>query len=160
MLDIENSGLWIHEEDLSPDRSPLGSQKFREIIVTGHLSAWEQEDFPRAKRDWLCSAVEDAAQRASKAWDCVVSVEFPADLAESLVAWARSNALSQIVTLRPEVGLLHDELPSLVSELAAAGIHLALVDRPRDLVMRPLASGGFFQFWEKMQKQGLIAKPE
>lgn len=160
MQNLGKSGLWIHEEDLSPESSPVGALKFHEILATGHRAAWDQEDFPEAKRDWLSCALEDAAQRASKIWNCESHVDFPTDLAASLIGWARANDLSQIVTLRPEIGLLHDELASLVSELAAVGIHLALVDRHRDLEIRSLATGGFFQFWEKMQKQGLIAKPE
>jgi deoxyribodipyrimidine photo-lyase len=160
MQNLGKSGLWIHEEDLSPENSPLGALKFHKILVTGHRAAWDQEDFLETKRDWLRSALADAAQRASKTWNCEAHVDFPTDLAASLIGWARANDLSQIVTLRPEIGLLHDEMASLVSEFAAVGIHLALVERPRDLEMRSLATGGFFQFWEKMQKQGLIAKPE
>jgi hypothetical protein len=33
-----------------------------------------------------------------------------------------------------------------------AGINLVLCDRPEDSALRPLATGGFFGFWEKMQK--------
>jgi hypothetical protein len=79
-----------------------------------------------------------------------------ADLAQALADWAKEHALEQIVTLRPEVGPLDDALPGVIAALAGAGIHLALIDRPRDLVLRPLATGGFFQFWERMQKRGLL----
>ena len=69
------------------------------------------------------------------------------------------RSLWQIVTLRPDTGPLDDALPDVIAALAGAGIHLAFVDRPRDLVLRPLASGGFFQFWERMQKRGLLPVP-
>jgi len=31
-------------------------------------------------------------------------------------------------------------------------IRLALIDRPEDLRVRPFATGGFFQFWERLRK--------
>lgn len=84
----------------------------------------------------------------------------PDDLASQLVDWAKTHALEQISTLRPDVGPLSDEIPRITATLAAAGIHLSLTDRPRDLELRPLATGGFFQFWEKMQKRGLLPETD
>jgi hypothetical protein len=60
--------------------------------------------------------------------------------------------LQQVVALRPEVGPLHDSLPSLRAGLAKEGIRLALIDRPEDLRVRSFATGGFFQFWERLRK--------
>jgi hypothetical protein len=54
--------------------------------------------------------------------------------------------------MRPEIGPLDDQLPEIQAALAQAGIHLFLADRPEDLAFRPLATGGFFGFWEKMRK--------
>jgi hypothetical protein len=56
------------------------------------------------------------------------------------------------VALRPEIGLLHDSLPSLRTTLAREGISLALVHRPEDLRIRAFTTGGFFPFWTRLRK--------
>ena len=150
------TGLWIHEEDLSPETSPLALLPFSAIIVTGNSSAWARHSFPPQKIQWLRDALADAATRASQQWKSEVATDLQDDLATSLVHWARSRGFGQIITLRPEVGPLGDLLPSISSALGTHGIHLALIDRPSDLELRPLATGGFFQFWENLQKQILV----
>jgi hypothetical protein len=149
-------GLWIHEEDLSPETSPLSSQGFVAAIATGHAAAWDQHGVPQSKRRWLSAALEDAGCRATDCWKVPVAVASPADLAAELSGWAAERGLGQVVALRPEIGPLDDALPAVARHLGQAGIRLALVDRPRDLLLRPLATGGFFQFWERMQKRGLL----
>jgi deoxyribodipyrimidine photo-lyase len=149
------TGLWIHEEDLSPETSPLAGQPCSAILVTGHSAAWDHHDFPASKRQWLLDALEDTARRGKEHWRVPALTDAPADLARSLATWAKAHDLEQVVTLRPDIGPLDGTLQNIAAALAGSGIHLALVDRPRDLVLRPLASGGFFQFWERMRKRGL-----
>jgi deoxyribodipyrimidine photo-lyase len=151
-----STGLWIHEEDLSPETSPLATESPVAVLVTGHPAAWDKHGFPASKRQWLLEALDDTARRATDHWRLPAATDSPADLAATLTAWAKARSLEQIHTLRPDVGPLGDELPRIAAALAEAGIHLSLVDRPRDLVLRPLATGGFFQFWERMQKRGLL----
>ncbi len=151
-----STGLWIHEEDLSPETSPLAGHTFAAILVSGHSAAWDRHGFPASKRQWLLEALEDTSRRATEQWNTAASITTPADLPGELVRWAKDRRLEQIVALRPDTGPLDDALPEIAAALAAAGIPLALVDRPRDLVLRPLATGGFFQFWERLQKRGLL----
>lgn len=158
-LPATTSGLWIHEEDLSPETSPLAPLPFATILVTGHSSAWDRHGFPAAKRQWLLEALDDTARRATEHWKAPASIGSPSDLATALTSWAKEQRLEKIVTLRPDVGPLDDAFPEVIDALSVAGIHLSLVDRPRDLVLRPLATGGFFQFWERMQKRGLLPVP-
>jgi len=150
------AGLWIHEEDLSPENSWLGKLDFTAVIVTGHATAWSRFGFPSAKTGWLKSALADASLRAARHWKMDAPVLIASDLTARLIEWARDNGVSQITTLRPEAGPLDDALPALQSALDAAGIRLALADRPRDLELRPLATGGFFRFWETMKQRGLL----
>lgn len=150
------TGLWIHEEDLSPETSPLAGLSFAAIRVTGHASAWDRHGFSACKRQWLLEALDDGARRAADHWKSPVERDTPDDLAGALTRWAIDHSLHQIVALRPDTGPLDDALPGIATALAGSGIHLALVDRPRDLILRPLATGGFFQFWERMQKRGLL----
>ena len=147
-----NIGIWIHEEDLLIEQSPLKSLHPKAIIATGDTATWKRLRYPEVKITWLQTAIEDAGQRASDAVG--IEVEFSADssIAEALLRWAREQQLEQIVAMRPEVGPLHDQLDSLQAVLSDADIELVLFDRPKDLALRTLATGGFFGFWEKMRK--------
>ena len=45
------------------------------------------------------------------------------------------------------------QLPAkLYAHCSRPVIRLALIDRPEDLRVRPFATGGFFQFWERFRK--------
>ncbi len=144
------TGLWIHEEDLMPEHSPVGALRVDAILVAGHSAGWQRHGYSRKRVEWLESALADATCRATKHWQQVAGYETPENLAGRLVAWAGAHGLRQIVTLRPDVGPLNDELPEIQRVLDDAGIHLALFDRPGDLALRPLARRGFFDFWKKL----------
>ncbi len=146
------TGLWIHEEDLSVETSPLGLQRFAAIIVTGDTVTWERHRFPTAKRQWIADALQDAATRAELRWNAPAVLEIRKPNIDALVQWGRANQLDQIAAMRPETGPLLDSLPPLHAALAQASIRLVLIDRPEDLGIRPLATGGFFQFWERVRK--------
>jgi deoxyribodipyrimidine photo-lyase len=146
------TGLWIHEEDLAVETSPLGQRTFAAIAVTADVDGWNGHQFPSTKTQWISDALQDAATRAEGVWKVPVSVETRFPHTEALLRWAKSLKLEQVVALRPEVGPLHDSLPALRVALAKEGVRLALVDRPEDLRLRPFATGGFFQFWERLRK--------
>jgi hypothetical protein len=75
-----------------------------------------------------------------------------ASISEAFLGWAAEHELQQITAMRPEIGPLHYQLDHLQAELSIAGIELIFFDRPEDIAIRPLATGGFFSFWEKIQK--------
>ena len=146
------TGLWIHEEDLSVETSPLGVESFSSILITGDLDTWERYQFPDAKRQWITDALLDAASRAEGRWSAPICLKVREPHTLALLDWAQANQLDQVAALRPETGPLHDSLPALRSALSQAGIRLVLIDRPEDVRIRHFASGGFFQFWERIQK--------
>jgi deoxyribodipyrimidine photo-lyase len=146
------TGLWIHEEDLSVETSPLGQQSFSAILVTGDANTWERHRFPSTKRQWLTESLQDAATRAEIHWNTSVSVENRNSNAEAVARWAKANRLDQVAAVQPEIGPLHDSLPRLRTALAEAGVRLVLIERPEDRNVRHFATGGFFQFWERLQK--------
>jgi hypothetical protein len=146
------TGLWIHEEDLSVENSPLGLQSFSSILVTGDVATWDHHQFPTTKRQWLAAALQDAATRSELRWKVPASLEIHKTNEEALVLWAKAKALDQVAAVRPEIGPLHDSLPVLRARLAQAGVRLVLLNRPEDLRIRHFASGGFFQFWERLRK--------
>lgn len=81
-----------------------------------------------------------------------MSLEIQNAIDDALANWAKANALDQVAAVRPDIGPLHDALPALRDRLAQAGVRLVLIDRPEDLRIRHFASGGFFQFWERLRK--------
>lgn len=145
-------GIWIHEEDLFIEQSPPASLHPRTIIATRDPTTWKRLRYPKIKNTWLETAIHDSAKRASNAFGIEVEVSGDASVTKALLRWATEHQLQQITAMRPEIGPLHDQLDHLQAELSIAGIELVLFDRPEDIALRPLATGGFFNFWEKMQK--------
>jgi len=148
----ERLGLWVHEEDLLPESGPLASLRPQAILATGHSTAWKSFHFPTRKTDWLKQAIHDGATRAEAAFGLSATVDTEQPLTSSMVTWAKAHQLEHIIALRPDIGPLHDLVPELRRALGAADITLQLIDRPEDLALRPLAIGGFFGFWKKMQR--------
>jgi deoxyribodipyrimidine photo-lyase len=74
------------------------------------------------------------------------------DMAPAAVAdWAAHAGARQVVSAHAPVGPVADWLAALEPELAARGIDLCLVLRPEDARAWPLATQGFFRFWERVQ---------
>jgi deoxyribodipyrimidine photo-lyase len=145
-------GIWIYEEDLFIEQSPLASLHPGTIISTRDSATWKRLRYPKIKTSWLETAIDDGAKRASNAFEIEVKVSGDSSITEVLLGWAAEHQLQQIATMRPEIGPLHDQLGHLQAALSNADIELIFFDRPEDLALRPLATGGFFGFWEKMQK--------
>ena len=156
------TGLWIHEEDLSVETSSLGIESFSSIIVTGDIDTWDRYQFPDTKRQWIADALLDAASRAGIQWNIPISLNIRKPYIDALLEWAQANQLDQVAALRPETGPLHDSLPALRSALSQAGVRLVLIDRPEDVHIRHFATGGFFQYWERIQESLFApsAKPD
>jgi deoxyribodipyrimidine photolyase len=144
-------GLWIHEEDLSVEYALHEDVKPNLLCVLGHAAGWRNHSYSARRIEWLRGALADAAARAASHWGLSVTHDTPDDIASALIAWASDHKLTQIFAMRPEIGPLHDEVPHIESTLRAAGIHLTWLHRERDMQFRPLATTGFFPFWEKVR---------
>jgi deoxyribodipyrimidine photo-lyase len=144
-------GIWIHEDDLLAEHSPLAYHRPQSLMVAGHPAAWARHGYSDRRIQWIGNALDDTAKRAAEHWSAHPHRENPAHLANGLLTWALRDRLDSVVALRPDVGPLDDELPRIAQTLEAAGITLALADRPEDRETRPLANGGFFPFWEKLR---------
>jgi hypothetical protein len=139
----DQAGLWIHEEDLSPESYLPANFRSQASLVTYDSEGLSQIGASKNRVGWTVKATRDAASRHD------------AEHSERLElrAWAKRHDLKNIVTMRPEIGPLHDQLPRLQEELAEEGITLHLMVREEDLYLRPLAKAGFFPFWEKLKKR-------
>lgn len=146
-----SSGLWIHEEDLSPETVLATDFQPQALAVSSHARAWGQAGFPETKTRWLNQAIDDAAARASRRWGLPVCRLPGLDPAAELGDWAARCGFDQVVTFRPPVGPLAREIPAISSSLQQCGVRLILLDRPADVWSRVHAAGGFFKFWERVR---------
>ncbi len=142
------------------ENSSLGLQSFSAIIVTGDVDTWDHHRFPMVKRQWITEALQDAATRAKLRWEAATLLEMQRSNIDSLVDWAKANALEQVAAIRPEIGPLNDSLPQLRAALSQAGVRLILIDCPQDFSIRHFATGGFFQFWERVRKTIIATSAE
>ena len=149
---FQPTGIWVHEEDLCPESSPLAHLQPDTLLVRGDDPGWDPCRFPDSKRAWLRKALRDAESRARGHFGCPSSPPSSLSLESNLASWAREKELTQVVAMRPEVGPLADRVDLIRETLAAAGVNLVLLDRPEDLTLRSLARGGFFGFWKKVQR--------
>lgn len=156
---LGRTGLWIHEEDLSVEKSPLGQQSFAAIIATADVDTWERYRFPASKRLWITDALNDSATRAELHWKSTATRETRAPHSDALLRWVKLENLQQVAAIRPQVGPLNDSIPALCDTLAQAGVRLILISRPEDSDIRHFATGGFFQFWDRLRKMLVTPSP-
>ena len=130
--------LWVHEGDLHPESSPLGSFRPSRVVVTG-----SGDGRSALQAAWLERALNDTVARMRQHYQVEV------ERAGSLPGWWTKNSDAAVVGLRPEVGPLRDSLRNLEGDFARLG----LVVRPEDRFLRARARGGFFAFWKDLQKK-------
>lgn len=143
------SGIWIHDEDLSVERSPISGLSPAAILATAPTGLWEREAYSPDKRTFLRAALADGAERAAAHFRLRGETLDARDLADALVAWAGRERLDTVIALAPFTGPLADEVPGLAAALGHRGVRLNLVRRPEDVAVMNRATGGFFGFWER-----------
>ena len=148
----ERFGLWLHEEDLTPELGEL--EDLRPAAVAAFTSAAQDEaaGLSPLRRIYRPAALIDAVARADAHYGCAAG-HFPvAGLTEGLVAWAAKEKLAAIVAYAPAVGPLADQVEDLRAALTVAGVGLVLCRRPTDFQLWPYARGGYFNFWGQAEK--------
>jgi len=142
-------GLWIHDEDLSVERSILGCLKPLSIRAYQPVVMTEKFTAGAAKYSFLLQAIFDGLDRAETHFQAPANF-IPTAISPAVLAdWARQDRLKHLVALHPFVGPLADLLPSLEAALARVSCELILVRRDEDVRAMLPANGGFFGFWEK-----------
>jgi deoxyribodipyrimidine photo-lyase len=143
-------GLWLHDEDLLPEDSPLAALGPGPVsaLATAPLARWRAEGYAMPKTDFLRSVLADGAERTARHFGIACPLREAEDLGQTLAAWARGERLELVAAMRPFVGPLAEELGAVEAALAREGIGLLLARRPEDAEAMRLATGGFFGFWK------------
>lgn len=145
----ERYGLWVHDEDLLLEESPLASTAPHSVAAFVPLDLWRRENYSEGKCRFLSSALEDGLRRAEKHFSTASVFERSDVWIESLLDWAESSNLDAVVAMRPTVGPLADHWSEVEKVLADSGRHLVGVRRSSDAAAFPKATAGFFGFWKK-----------
>ena len=143
-------GLWIHDEDLLPERSELGEFDPVSILATHFDKSASGEH----KREHLAASLADGLRRAERHFDRKGELVRTADLPGDLYRWVEAENLEAVVSMRPFVGPLMDEIDAVQRSLSDIGCDLRLLRRPEDAATIPLATAGFFGFWKKLGRKG------
>ena len=128
------TGFWMHEEDYCAE-SLFDKDEFQCVFVSSEPVQSE------VKKVWLDKAKADASTRCRDYFSVPVNLGRLAELSK----WATVNGIRQVVTMRPDVGVINDQLGKL------EGVKIVFKDREEDLQFRPLAKAGFFGFWKKIE---------
>lgn len=142
-------GLWLHDEDLLPEISPLAVLRPAAVAAIAPLDLWENTHYSEQKRVYYRSALADGASRAGKFFQCPSGLIEADHLIKGITDWAAAGGHEYVVALRPFTGPLADRLPAITAALAERGIRLVLIRRPDDVSAMNEATAGFFKFREK-----------
>ena len=146
-------GLWIHEDDLSPERSELAAHQPACIYVASPREGENSLADPEQKLARREPAFVDARERARNHF----TVEAEHGPTAGLAEWAAREHLDTVVALQPFVGPVADQLPDIRHGLEEAGSRLYLFRRQSDASVMRFATAGFFGFWKKCLKAGEVA---
>jgi len=145
-------GLWIHDDDLSPERSELAP--LRPAAVRAWIPGTRSNE--EKSSDQIIShrsrAIADAVERGGAHFEVEADHSTAGDPGEALAQWAEEKDLGTVVALRPCVGPNREALEEVRRQLSAVGRRLVLVRRSEDEAVMRFATGGFFGFWKKTAK--------
>lgn len=150
-------GIWIHGEDASVETTLMGGMTPAGVLGGVDRDLTREHGLGGGRLKYMERVLEDALGRASRHFACPVE-DFGMgkggeDLATGLVEGCRRRGWTSLVTMKPAVGPLRDQLPALRDALAQAGIGLRLCRRREDSELWPLARGGYFGFWESVRRR-------
>jgi deoxyribodipyrimidine photo-lyase len=136
-------GLLLTEDDLHPASWDIGAKPV--AGATFALPVVGEGDSPKAR--FSQGALEDARARLTADFGLEARA---LDSLESLVVWAKSLGVTEIVTGYAPTGLIAWKLQDATRALKDEGIDLIQLRRGWDTRTWPLATGGFFKLKEKL----------
>ena len=126
-------GLWLHADDLAPEIGPLA--EFAPDAVAAFTSERTYREHYRLSENRIAAlrtVLGDGIARAAAHYRCPATLYDADDTAAGIVAWARSQQLTEVVGFTPTVGPVGDLIPRLSKQLAGLGIRLTLIQRESD----------------------------
>ncbi|MEM8952667.1 MAG: FAD-binding domain-containing protein [Verrucomicrobiota bacterium] len=145
-------GLWIHEDDLTIESSPLAEQVVHAALATAPKTLWDKHGYSDRRQAYLVEALGDGARRAADHFgiDVMVDDRTDCELGDCVFEWAVRERLDSVIALWPFVGPIGDEVAGLGGMLNRHGIGLELRRRESDERILPKAKRGFFAFWKSL----------
>lgn len=145
-------GLWLHPDDLLPEKGLFAESTPAAIAGFSTPYAWSHYGLSTQRQQHLHACLEDATRRAGDHFKVTSQLETAGNLAVGLVRWTQEHRLSAVVAYAPFCGPIQDALSHIRGGLHQRGITLHLVRRPDDLQWLPFGTRGFFPFWENQEK--------
>lgn len=142
-------GIWMHDEDLLPEDSPLQELAPASVCAPSPVGIWNRESYSPEKQQFLKTALQDGCRRAGKHFGLTVEQSDSEQLIPFLTDWAVRNSLSAVITMRPFVGPLTEIWQDLETSLSGENIELIGLRRADDIAAMNPATAGFFGFWKK-----------
>ncbi len=134
--EVRPKAVILHDEDCGPVADGWARVPAVRYVVAKRLHHSPSE----LVATWVAGACADADSR--------VQAVTPAHKPDEVIEWCRASGVVEVWAYRPLTGFVATALAALAGELAKAGVTLRYADRAHDLVFLPLATRGFFPFWE------------
>ena len=148
-------GLWLHPEDLVPEKSGLADAPVGGVFARCPLDLAKRAGWSDRVTGWTRAALMDGAARAGAHFGCAVETDAGRDsagLAAGLSAWAKREGLSVILAHEPAIGPWREEGRAAEAELAKANVSVFWIRREWDARWWPHATKGYFPFWEEAKR--------
>ncbi len=149
-------GLWINEDDFSPETSEeLAGIGFAAICSSVMSASHHVEGSNGLRRAYRLRGAQDAGQRAKAQWGVEthsIEANGEMELVDQIGDWAKAAGVRSVVTLKPFIGPLDSSLGALRTRLSDEGIELQLLRRPDDAQLLQYATSGFFKFWQGVKE--------
>lgn len=145
-------GLWVHADDLCLESSPIASLQPASVAAFTSDDTCVRDGLSQLRIASIHRALRDGLTRAGAHLGCATTFSDTSSTADGVAAWAEREALDAVIAMAPHIGPVADALPPIRRSLSNRNVPLHLVRRPWDAQMFPLATSGFFPFWEKVSR--------
>ena len=140
--------VWLHWDDLHLEQSPLtalpGPVAILAVWPTALVETWSEVKIAHYR-----AALRDGLDRAAVCFHCPGVWLESSDPAAAVTDWLHHQQIPRLTALRPFIG----DWSSIPPALEAAGVATTWLRRPWDRRFFPMATKGFFGFWESVRPQ-------
>lgn len=134
--EVHPKAVLLHDEDCGPLPDDWAAVPTIRYVVRER----PQHQLSTFVERWISEACGDSDARAGTA--------AYTHSGEQLSEWCRANGVEELWAFRPFQGFVEGALANVAADLEKDGIRLRYADRKHDIQLFPLATRGFFPFWE------------